>query len=106
MKSRFERLASILALARRASVAVPQGRETPTAEPLPPGFSTRVAAVWAGSRERSEWELWDQVSRWGVVVGLVVCAVAFFLRSENALPAPSSTPFDQFVLEAPTEERS
>jgi len=106
MKSSSDRLLSILALARRTSAAAPQAMEARTVEPLPPGFATRVAAVWAGSSGLSGWDLWDRVSRWGVVVGLVVCAVAFFLRSENARPTPSSTPFDQFVLGSKTEERS
>ncbi len=106
MRSGSDPFSAVLALARRACVAQPQGEETPSVDLLPPGFAARVAAIWAGSPAVSGWELWERVSRWGVVVGLAVCAVAFFLRSERALPVPSSTPFDQFVLGSAAEERS
>ena len=105
MRSGSDRFSAVLALARRACGAEAHGEEADPVEPLPPGFATRVAAIWAGSPAVSGWELWERVSRWGVVVGLAVCAVAFFLRSERALPVPSSTPFDQFVLGSAAEER-
>lgn len=106
MKPGSDRFSRVLALARRARVADPRAGDADAVGSLPPGLATRVAAVWAGSRALGGWELWDRVSRWGVVAGLVICAVTFFLRSGKDPSAPAPTPFDQFVLGSVPEAKS
>lgn len=95
MKPTGEQFDRVMALARKADGAR-AGVKPEGVEPLPLGFATRVAALWASRPVADEWELWDRLSRWGLGLALAVCVVAFLFRgSEPELPP---TPFDQWVM--------
>lgn len=95
MKPSGERFDRLMALARKAEGAR-AGVKPEESEPLPLGFSTRVAAMWAARPAADEWDLWDRVSRWGLGLALAVCVVAFLFRGSE--PEPPPTPFDQWVM--------
>jgi hypothetical protein len=95
MKPSGDRFEQVMALARKADR--PRTGVNPEAvEPLPLGFSTRVAALWASRPVPNEWDLWDRVSRWGLGLALAVCVGAFLFRGSE--PEPPPTPFDQWVM--------
>ena len=95
MKASGNRFERVMALARKSEGAR-AGMKPEGVEPLPLGFSTRVAALWASKPVPDEWDLWDRVSRWGLGLALVVCVAAFLFRGSE--PEPPPTPFDQWVM--------
>jgi hypothetical protein len=106
MKRGGDRLEEVLALARQAARRADASHvdAAASAEALPVGFATRVAARWASTPVLGEWELWDRVTRWGLALAVAVCVVAFAMRPSE--PDRDLTPFDQMVMGPVGEGRS
>ena len=92
MNANKQTLQKLILAARKAHT--PQAPLATQEAPL--GFSTRVAAHWAATRERSSWgDLWERLCWWGASASLAVCLLAFVNHSLQ----PDPNPFD-VLLEA------
>ena len=92
MKTENERLARLVALARRGRPVVDESPATPH-----PGFATRVAARWGRPlRTLSAVEAWERVSWWGSGLATAACLIVLTFHR----PAPESTGFDLLLGES------
>lgn len=85
MNRRKQALGKLIIAARKAH----QPQSTPTPQPAPVGFATRIAARWAEAGRRNGWaDVWERLCWWGASASIAVCLLVF--AQKTMTPEPSA----------------